>query len=1243
MSKINAIQQAILQLDGGKYQKLMDAYLYKKFKYNNIEPLGSHTGTDKVTKGIPDSYVKLDNGRYILIMYGAVESTSYEKIEKDIKSCLDKKKLDIDIKEIEEIICCYTSTNIHIEQKKKLESMFEGVKITLVGIGTVSHDLLSKYPTIASEFLDISIDTEQIFDIDEFISRYDKTKVNAPIKMDLLHRESELEDLSNKLENNKVLLIFGKSGIGKTRLALELARLYEKKYNATVLCIKNNGQMLYNDLKYYLSDSGEYLLFVDDANQITQLEHILNYAITPPEGINVKIIMTVRDYARDRVKSITHNKLTPEEVEIDILKDEAIRDILIKNLHIRNDKYLNRIVDISKGNARIAVLAGKISKKNGLASINNSVDIFKYYYGEIIEKQFHDKNKIIVAFIVTLLGPFEYEKNGLAIEILKDIGIYEEEYYKICYELNENEIIDLYMDKAVKISDQSMGDYLLYYVLIEKKFINLDYIIKKLFRTYKRKLIYVLNTIMKLFYSEDNFKYIEEQVNSAWNTIEGNMENFEYLKAFYQFNEEKSLAYIKKKIDLMDEEDILLDYSKLKERENYKLISSELIEILGNFKYSNSYELALELILYYFKKRPSEARNFYIILSDRLGYDKYSYDLQYEKEILNIECLWKKSNEGLDKNITLLLLSVIDKYLEFEANCTEASGNKSFTFITFNLCKCEGLEKLRKVMWSILGRLYNQEIYRGVINEILVNYNTYCKNDNQVKLIYEIDIKYIIKYIFREITEPEIIQCKILKKLKDINISLGVEVDEVLNRYKNNKEFLIYNTIVDNDNFNIDLENKEQRKKENMYNMVKFYTEDDFIKLFNLCNKVLNEMGTRECWEFETSIRFIFDGIRENKQQYISAVKAYLKCNTPFNSAYVNQVHNFIEIVGFEEAEQIIFNYEYKLKNIWIYEYLSSIPKERISIKYVNLLKNVFEDGIKEEYPQVPDIQSIQLYKNVDENIIYDLSLKLLTSNIQHKSYAIKCFLGHIFEDENVNIILRLFSNDIGVLENLYIDAIEEHIDYYGKLFISLVKNNIKFLDRFIRKLIGVNDVNDRCYHKRKFELLWEQENYNELIQISLDAILRIELYSWVHKSHIKEIFSNNANTSIAIKDRKIEWIKNFISQFSNNEEKLNLIFYVISSIFKESRIELIEYFLNVNKDVEMFKKLHLFPWEKSWSGSEVPLIENEITFLEQLMKSINSIDYIEHKAYLKDYIAHKERYKQDVLVREYLEDQDLS
>lgn len=45
------------------------------------------------------------------------------------------------------------------------------------------------------------------------------------------------------------------------------------------------------------------------------------------------------------------------------------------------------------------------------------------------------------------------------------------------------------------------------------------------------------------------------------------------------------------------------------------------------------------------------------------------------KKFKNIECLWKKSKEILDENITLLILSVIDKYLELEFDCTEMTKN----------------------------------------------------------------------------------------------------------------------------------------------------------------------------------------------------------------------------------------------------------------------------------------------------------------------------------------------------------------------------------------------------------------------------------------------------------------------------------------------------------------------------------------------------------------------------------------
>lgn len=1230
-----------MQLDGGEYQKLMDAYLYKKFKYTNIEPLGSHTGTNKVTKGIPDSYVKLDSEKYVLIMYGTVESTSYEKIEKDIKSCLDVKKININIKEIEEIICCYTSTNIHFEQKKKLESMIEGVKIRLIGIGEVSHDLLTRYPTIASDFLSIPIDTEQVFEIDDFIDRYDKNKMNASINMELLHRESEIESLIDKIEKNKVVLLCGKSGVGKTRLALEITRLYRDKHNAYVFCIKNNGQMLYNDLKYYLSDPGEYLLLIDDANQTTQLEHVLDYVITPPEGINVRIIMTIRDYAKDRVKQVIYNKIVPQEEEIGVLNDEIIKEILSKNLGIKNNKYLDQIARIAKGNARLAVLAGRIALKNGLLSIYNSVDIFRYYYGAIIEKEFLDRKRIIAAFVITLLGPFEYQSNEIAIKILRNNGINEDEFYELCYELNNSEIIDLYMDKVVKISDQSMGDYLLYYVLIEKKYVMLADVIKDLFEKYRQKLIYSLNTIIRLFNNKECLNYIENQVNNVWNTIEDNNEKFEYVKTFHTINEEKSLAYIKSKIDKIDKEDIFIDSFDLKGRKNNNSIKSEIVEVLGGFKYSDNYELVLELIIYYFNKKPSEIFDFYILFSDRLGYDENSFDFQYKKQLLNVEYLWKDSNKGINVNLTILLLNIIENYIGFEFHRTESHSIRTVNFITINLCMCEGLENLRKTIWSILGELYNNERYKNIINKILLKYNPYSKNEEQINLIYKMDFKYIKENILSQIISPNFTQCRVLKHFENVSQRLNISEDSILGKYKENEEFIMYNTLVKSHKIGGDWSDEEEVRKENIYKMVKDFERDDFNKLFNLCKGIVNKNEDIETWEIQSGITLLFDGIKEDSSKYITAIEAYLEYDTPFCDIG-NKVEVLIEFIGIQKTKKIILSYEYKQKNCWIYEFLFCIPIEERTITYANLLRSTFEDEVKKEQPVIPNIKSIALYKDIDENIVYDLATKLLTINLPQKAYAIEAFLRNRLDEDYIDMLLSIFKKDISILENLYIDVFESHIDYEGNLFISLVVNNAEFLKKVMKRIISSNN---KGYHIEKLEKLWEQENYNELVKISFDTIISSKeaIHLWKYQKDIENIFMTSKNTSIVIEERKVEWIKRYIKMSYDNADYLNLIFQVVMSTLRDHTEELILYFLNINKNIEIFKKIKLFPRLKSWSGSEVPLIEKEIIFLNELIDSMSGIHYIEHKAYLKELILNKEKYKQQVLVSEYLEDRDLS
>ena len=56
------MQSKLLELDGGAFQKLADAYMHKK-GYEGINPVGSVTGADKVRKGTPDSYAVTASGK----------------------------------------------------------------------------------------------------------------------------------------------------------------------------------------------------------------------------------------------------------------------------------------------------------------------------------------------------------------------------------------------------------------------------------------------------------------------------------------------------------------------------------------------------------------------------------------------------------------------------------------------------------------------------------------------------------------------------------------------------------------------------------------------------------------------------------------------------------------------------------------------------------------------------------------------------------------------------------------------------------------------------------------------------------------------------------------------------------------------------------------------------------------------------------------------------------------------------
>ena len=274
MSKLTDIKQKIIQLDGGEFQELCDAYL-SKLGYRNIRSLGMKPDTHKTTKGIPDTYFIDDNDKYILVMYTTqLAGSVFNKILADVKDCFDENKTGLKNSDISEIICCHTSSNITAGQNKKLCALCEknGILFSIYGIDHISHDLYEKYHFIASDFLSISISTGQILSDAEFLQSYNSNALAAPLDTEFQFRESEVEEILSAIENNSIVMLCGQAGVGKTRIALESARRYNAVHKGAFFCIRSNSLPIYEDLQVFLDEPGEYLLFIDDANQITGLK-----------------------------------------------------------------------------------------------------------------------------------------------------------------------------------------------------------------------------------------------------------------------------------------------------------------------------------------------------------------------------------------------------------------------------------------------------------------------------------------------------------------------------------------------------------------------------------------------------------------------------------------------------------------------------------------------------------------------------------------------------------------------------------------------------------------------------------------------------------------------------------------------------------------------------------------------------------------------------------------------------------
>lgn len=1225
MSRIKEIQSKIQILDGGAFQSICDDLLVKK-GYTYIHSLGSNAGTNKTTKGTPDTYFKIpfsEKNEYIFVAYTTERDNLFSKIKKDIKNCMDSKKSGVNVTDIKEIIYCHTSSNITAGQDNELYNMCKekNILLSIYGIDRISFEIKENFPIIAKDHLSLILDTEQIFSIEDFIKEYNSNKTAVSLDTEILFRDTEIMDVLKIIDENSATIIYGASGVGKTKLALECCRKYQSLHSTfQVLCIKNNNMEIYEDLKLYLQNPGDYLLFIDDVNMITQLSHILQYLNKSELGYNVKIISTVRDYAHSKTIKEFNPFCYPKKYELKKLTNENIQEIVKKVLEITNPKYLERIVKISEGNPRIALMAGKIAKeKNSILSIDNVEQLYDNYFGNVLNNLSLEDNEELLksAGVLSFLGNVDLRNRELLTNILLDFNLTFEQFFSDIKLLHKLELVDMIEDRAAKISEQCMGNYLIYNTFIKNKYILISTMIKHCFIADKEKLINSINVLLNLFYSDEMFSYLKEEITIVWNDFKDNNPNSfdDFVRCFCRFKEIETLGILNDKIESIEYEDF--DVSTISfEEENKKNESDYILDTLGTFSYSENVDVAIDLILKYYNKKPRIfARTIKCFTSD-LGIDKEASYRGYYNQIKIFEKLYSNANGWKDNNFTLLVLNILKEYLKIYFTPTESTGRKSITFYKIPLVLDECCKKFRKIIWQMLLEISEFQKYKDRVKTIIGNYDT-SGEITDIEII-KFDREYLLRFI-SIFDKDSIKDCLDIEKLcrslsrKEISISKECTI------FFENRLYKLLNILKGNKKYTYK-ENERDEKNCRIISYINTFSFSDYEVLLNDCNIIKDFTND---YDVSEGLFMIFKYISKNSDLYYKIIEKYIVLDTPFNLYPDNLMIDLIRLYNIYDVENLINKYEYKDKCKWIFSFFNLIPEENINEETLNKLYDFLRLDEKIESSSYRNINFLDKYRKIDSNVFVNatniINSKYETSTFVYSLYMTLLFNKHTNTPEY--LIERYLSN-MTILKETYRKMIEykDNDDYDNTFIKAFIEHDITFIDLIIDLVLSDTSRYFYNHEKKNLSFIWEMKECTKLIDyISEKSILNENIDSWKLKNVFLSMLEPSDNKSII--ETQDLWITDFITSNNRNERLIIPMFSAISEFSDGRKLKHLITFISNNKNFDIFKKLSIEPSHWGGWGSMIPVFEKRILHLESILPYLTGLDFLEHKKYIIDMI----------------------
>lgn len=698
MSREIEIRDRITRLDPAGFQNLAQELLTQYFRYDKPVHRGSAAHSAATAPGTPDTIWLLPHNKFAYLECGHYpdRADANNKIELDIEKCLETERKELDSGQLVKIVIAYSCRRLDSSDLSYLRGIDD--RIELVGTDEMASLLARRYPNLAREHLDIEVGTGQIMTPDEFESAVEKNSFASTLKVDLLGREKETNELLAALEENQFVLVYGRPGCGKTRLCVEALRQFANGSGAHPLVIKSNRLPIWNDLDNDVPKEDPSLILLDDANELSDLEGFADFVSN--RG-NIKVLMTVRNYAFEHVKISISKFCRPYFYEVNPLDEETALNVVENGFGIAKGRASADIARLSRGNMRLACAAAEVAKERGVEVFSTMPRLIEACYGEKVSLL--GGNAKMAATIVSVLDAHRVEGNKDLDKLLAKVGISRDCYVDACAELCHDELVDACQGMvAVAPGEQVLRDYLLYQAFIAEKSLSLSDVDE--LECGNARCPSIVAILVNNFYSEELISSLKSQLDDIW-ALANEDKRWGMVGEYHFLLGEKGLGHILGAIEGSRPQNYDYLACRFDKSPSSYLPESRILISLTPYLHAPQFSEPEELFFMALGKNilpPQEAKKA-LTTTMCFNEDSYSDEFQYENEVLErLACEFRKTKEN---RYGVLLAYYVEALLAATYDGpTRTEGNK-VTFIHGNHIYTEAMIGLRRRAIACLKEL----------------------------------------------------------------------------------------------------------------------------------------------------------------------------------------------------------------------------------------------------------------------------------------------------------------------------------------------------------------------------------------------------------------------------------------------------------------------------------------------------------------------------------------------------------